>query len=109
MYPAKTLYEVVVSLQMYLNARGINVRFLDDVDYIEVRHCLDNRMKELSRNGNIQPRRKADVITLADENLMWERNVLGSSKPKQLVHTILYLFGVHFALRASVEDRSLRV
>ena len=46
---------------------------------------------------------------LVDENMMWASNVLGSSNPKQLVHTVLYMFGVHFALRASVEHRSLRV
>ena len=57
----------------------------------------------------LQQCRKADVITLADENLIWATNVLGSSNPKQLVHTILYMFGVHFALHASVEHRSLRV
>ena len=108
-YPAETLYELVISLQMYLNSKGNNVRFLDDCDYIEVRHCLDNRMKELSRAGNVAKRSKADVITLADENLMWAKNVLGSSTPKQLVHTLLYMFGVHFALRASVEHRSLRI
>ena len=29
-YPAETLYEIVISLQMYLNSVGINVKFLDD-------------------------------------------------------------------------------
>ena len=48
-YPAETLYEVVICLQMYLNSRGINVKLLDDPDYVEVRNCLDNRMKELSQ------------------------------------------------------------
>ena len=72
-YPAETLYEVVICLQMYLNSRGINVKLLDDPDYVEVRNCLDNPMKELSRAGNVAQRRKADVITLADENLMWAR------------------------------------
>ena len=32
-----------------------------------------------------------------------------SSNPKQLVNTVLYLFGVHFTLCASVEHRALRV
>ena len=108
-YPAETLYELVISLQMYLNSCGNNVRFLDDGEYIEVRHCLDNRMKELSRAGNVAKRNKADVITLADENMMWANNVLGSSNPKQFVHTLLYMFGVYFALHASIEHRSLRI
>ena len=99
-YPAETLYEIVVCLQMFLNSHGINIQFLDDIEYIYVRNCLDNRIKELSCEGNVAKSKKADIITLVDENLMW---------PKQLVNTVLYLFGVHFALRASVEHQSLCV
>ena len=108
-YPAETLYELVICLQMYVNSCGRNVHFLDDNEFIEVRHSLDNRMKELSKDGNVQPHRKADIISVNDENLMWDLNVLGSGTPKQLVDTVLYLLGVHFALRATVEHRALRV
>ena len=33
-YPAETLYERIICLQMYVNSQGQNVRFLDDVDYM---------------------------------------------------------------------------
>ena len=66
-------------------------------------------MKELSHDGIVHPHSQAAVITLEQENDMWECNILGSSNPKQLVDTILYMFGVHFALHAGVEHRSLRV
>ena len=41
--------------------------------------------------------------------MIWEKHILGLSNPKQLVDTVLYLFGVHFALRATVEHRALCV
>ena len=94
-YPAETLYELVVSLQMFVNAHGRNIKFLDDSEYIEVRDCLDNRMKELSKVRNVQPHKKADIITVKDKDIMWVKGVLGSSNPKQLVETMLYLCGVH--------------
>ena len=99
-YPAETLYELVICLQMFLNSKGKN-------DYVEVHNCLDNRMKELSCNGFVQKCQKADIVTLDDKSMMWEKKVLGSSNPNQLIDTILYLFRVHFALRPSVEHRSL--
>ena len=34
--------------------------------------------------------------------------VLGDTTPQKLVDTILYMFGVHFALRAGTEHRNLR-
>ena len=40
---------------------------------------------------------------------MWEKGLLGSSNPKQLVNTLVYMFGIHFALRADAEHRALRV
>ena len=108
-YPAETLYEIIVCLQLWLHMRGRSLKLLDDEDFVAIRNCLDNRMKELSRDGHVQPRNQADVITVDQENDMWLHNILGSSNPKQLVETILYLFGVHFAMRAGVEHRSLRV
>ena len=53
-------------------------------------------MKELSREGSVHPRNQAVPITLEQENSMWEKNILGSSNPKQLVDTILYLFWCTF-------------
>ena len=99
-YPAETLYELIVCIQMFLSSCGRYVKYLDDHDFIEVRHCLDNRMKELSCVGKVQPLEKADVITINDENIMWEKGLLGHGIPKQLIDNILYSFGVHFALCA---------
>ena len=57
----------------------------------------------------VHARNQAIVISVEQENDLWERKILGDASPKQLVDTLLYLFGVHFALRAGVEHRSLRV
>ena len=108
-YPAETLYEFIVSLQLWLHMRGKCVKFLDDPDFAQIRNCLDNRMKELSRHGIVQLHNQADVITVEDETVTWAKNILGSSNPKQLVDTLLYLFGVHFALCAGVEHRAMHV
>ena len=42
---------------------------------------------------------QAEIISVEDENVMWEE-ILGSDIPQQLVDTLLYLFGIHFALGA---------
>ena len=108
-YPAETLYELVICLQLFMFIQGHKVKFLDDDNFIEVQNCLDNRMKELSRDGIVHQKNQAVPITLEQENELWVKNILGSSNPKQLVDTILYMFGVHFALRAGQEHCSLRV
>ena len=89
--------------------RGKSVKLLDDPEFNQVCNCLDNRMKELSKEGYVQPRIQADVIMVEQENDMWSCKILGSDTPKQLVDTLLYIFGVHFAMCAGVEHHSLRV
>lgn len=66
-------------------------------------------MKELSSQGKHAKRESAAIITVDQENAMWESGVLGEDNPKQFSKTLLYLVGMHFALRAGAEHRNLRV
>ena len=79
-YPAETLYELVIYLQLFINGRKL--KLLDDEKFVNVCNCLDNRMKDLSREGNVHPRNEAVPITLEQENDMWSHNILGGSNPK---------------------------
>ena len=108
-HPAETLYDIIICLQLYMAMYGKEIKVLEDEQFIPVRNTLDNRMKELSRSGIIAPRRQAEPITVESENLMWEKGILGDTNPKQLVNTLVYMFGVHSALRAGAEHRALRV
>ncbi len=52
--------------------------------------------------------KKVEVITINAEDQMWTSNTLGESTEKQVVETLVYLFGLHFALRGGKEHRRLR-
>lgn len=109
LYPTETLYELVITLQMYCHMHGKYYKFIDDEEFLTLRNVLNNRMKYLAQNGYTCPREKAEPSDVEDENQMWESGILGDSNPKQLVDTLLYMLGVHFALRAVKEHRALRV
>ncbi len=53
-------------------------------------------------------RRQAETISEDKEEKMWQTGVLGDDTPQQLGDTILYMLGLHFALRAGTEHRNLR-
>lgn len=108
-YLSETLYDLVLSLQLYLKHQGRKVRFLDDESFEDLRNTLDNRMKELAAQGKRARRESAEIITVDQEELMWSSGILGEDNPKQFSKTLLYLVGMHFALRAGAEHRNLRV
>ena len=107
-YPSETLYELVISLQLYLATKGAQVKFLTDEAFISLQNTLDTQMKVLASQGKRAPRRKAGVISYEDEDKMWTSGVLGISTPDQLLDTLVYLIGLHFALRAGKEHHDLR-
>lgn len=107
-YSAQTLYEAVISLQMFLSTKGREMKFLQDEAFLTFRNTMDARMKELTASGTRAPKKQASVIAEDDEERMWQTGILGSDNPTKLVETLLYKIGLHFALRAGSEHRQLR-
>lgn len=107
-YPPNTLYEIVMALQMYLAKQGKLYKFLGDSEFLQLKNTLDNIMSERTKAGGKTKPRKADVITIEQEEKLWSSGVLGSENPKQLLYTLVYQFGLNFALRAGEEHRNLR-
>ena len=108
-YNRDTLYDLVIMVQSFFKENGKLYKFLDDPDFFYLKNTLDNRMKQLSKEGKIAPRIKAMPISLEEEEMLWEKGILGDENPTKLVDTLLYLLGIHFALRAAKEHKDLKV
>ena len=65
-------------------------------------------MKQRAESGVTTVGRQAAVITEDMENTLWQKGLLGDDNPTTLLHTIVYIFGLHFALRGREEHRQLR-
>ncbi len=52
-------------------------------------------------------RTRAEPISLTQENVMWDKGILGEGNPTQLRETVQYLLGVNLALRGREEHKSL--
>ena len=72
------------------------------------RTTLDSEMKHLNSTGQYIHKRRAEPITVEDENLLWELGLLGTTSPTVLLHTLVYMVGLYFALRSGSEHRWLR-
>ena len=108
-YHPNTLYEIIVSIQHYMRQNGKFISLLDDNEFAKLRQILDAKMKALAKTGLGSTKKQAKVISEEQEEEMWKKGVLGTNTPQKLINTLLYHFGLNFALRAGQEHRNLRV
>ena len=83
-----------------------DVNVFTDARFISFRETLDSEMKRLKGTGKYQ-RKKAAVIGVDDEDILWEKGLLGDHNPKVLLDTMVYYIGLYFAIRGG-EHRKLR-
>jgi hypothetical protein len=107
-YPPKTLHGIISAIQHYLKFRGKELQFFNDKMFSRLMSSLNAAMKEASAEGLGNTPQKAEVIAVEEEELLWSKAVLGEQSPQQLLDTLLYLIGIHFALRGGKEHRRLR-
>ena len=99
-YPAKTLHELVSSLQKYFEMKGRKVSFFSDEIFEKLRKSLDIEMKiSAQKKLGLKPR-QAVVVSEEIENFLWDKSVLGNSNPEVLLRTTFYFIGLNFGMRA---------
>ena len=58
-YNRDTLYDLVIMIQCFFKENGRPFKFFEDDAFFDLKNCLDNCMKQLSKEGKIAPRIKA--------------------------------------------------
>ena len=109
-YPGKTLYQLVVAIQKFLNLNKFNWRLIDmkSTEFEDLRNVLDNVMKERTEMGVGTVKRQAEFISYEYEEELWDKGLLGEDTPEKLRNTVLYLLGIHLALCGVEEHYLLR-
>lgn len=104
-YPAKTLYEIVSSIQRMLRESGNHVSFFDRAnnDYYTFRKVLDGIMKRRTRDGVGLEHKIAKEISSSEEDFFWESNAFSLESPRGLLNTVFYYTGLRLQLRGGRE------
>ncbi len=96
-YPGDSLYQLLICIQFHLERTGRHWKLIDGEEFLSLKFTLDNLMKERAAMG-LGKRKSASPISVAQENLLWEKGVLSTAEPDQLRDTLLFLLGLHLAL-----------
>ena len=107
-YPGKTLYEMIVSIQKFVNLNGKKWKLVEGPDFVELRNVLDNVMKERALKNIGMVKKQACIISMEVESKLWQQGILGEDSPDKLRDTVLFLIGIHTGMRAGDEHYALR-
>ena len=107
-FPPNSLREIIVMIKMYLNEHGVCWQLLDQQPVIfqyfgNVVNNLMNLMRQRTAMGLVAN----SVILLGQEDKMFESGILGEYNPSTLLKIVIYMLGLHIALRGGVEHTRL--
>ena len=71
----------------------------------QARKCLEARSKQLKKRRKGNKPNAAEALTDVEENILYEKNLLGISNAEPLLNTVWVFNSVHFGLRGSEEHR----
>lgn len=106
-YPPNSLVSLIAGLQQTVRTVR-QVDFFRDEAFRLVRESLNAAMKIGTKEGLGLNKQHAEIVSYADEEKLWDK-VLGSETPEQLLRTLFYLNGLHFALRGGQEHSQLSI
>ena len=107
-YPGKTLYQMCEAIQKHLNVNKIQWKLIHSNCFLDLRNVLDNVMKERTAMNIGVVTKQAQLISYDQEEVLWQKGVLGEDTPDKLRDTVQFLLGFNFFLRAVGEHYSLR-
>ena len=98
-YPGRTLYEMCVAIQKYVNIKGKKQwKLVDGHNFSEMCTVLDNIMKERALRNIGMVRKQAGFIPYNFESSLWEKGLLGEDSPDKLCDTVLFVIGINLGL-----------
>ena len=107
-FPPKSLYDILMCIQFFLETKGFTWRLISDDEFHEVKFTLDNIMKDRTKQGIGMSVHKAEVLSLTDEDILWSLGLLGTHNPDVLLTTVMFTLDLSCSLRAGKEHYVLR-
>ena len=103
-----TLHHIICGLMRHLIGYGHPaIDFFSNQEFCKFRFSLDAEMKRLQSSGKGSNKRQAEPLTPENEELLWEKGLLGESTPQALLDTMIFYNDIYFALQSGDEHRQL--
>ena len=93
-YPPNTLYSIACGILRHVRNYAPQVNFFTQVQFTGFRKTLDSEMKRLTAAGVGVKKKKAEPLSLKDEDELWQQGLLGNQDAQTLVDTIIFVWPI---------------
>ncbi len=80
-----------------------------DVSFSRIHAVLDNVARQLHKDGVGVSKVQIRVITMEEEEQLWEKRIIGTQSPTLLLNGVYFYCGLHICLGGGDEHRNLKL
>lgn len=106
-FPYPSLSQMVTMIQLFLNDNGKTHCFSRSHDFKPIREVL-GRLKQRREANHARTAVKVEMITSEEENVLWEKGILGMDNSRSLLYAMFYIVGARIGIKSGVEQRLLK-
>ena len=106
-YEPSSLRGLFSSFNRYLKERKYSASIIEDIVFDQARKCLEARSKQLKKEGKGNKPNATEALTDVEENILYEKNLLGISNAEALLNKVWLFNSVHFGLKGCEEHRQM--
>ena len=107
-YEPSSLRGILTSVDRYLTRREYGKRLFTDPEFTRLRDALKAKQKELKKDGRGNKPKATTALSDEEIDILFDKNVLGTSSPQSLLNIVWLNNIIHFGLRGCTEQRNLR-
>ena len=113
-YVPRTIIMLLAGLHRFVVERNPYSEYLNfmnkkDPSFRGLWSTCDRLFRQLRGKGIGSKPKTTTLISSEDEDILWEKGILGSETPKALLNAVFYLNGKNFHLRGGDEHKFLRI
>ncbi len=84
------------------------LNFFTQPVFSEFKKTLNAEMKRLKASGSGVSIKRAELFNQAEEDILWQQGILGSTSPQTVLDSIVFMCGLYFAIRSGQVHRDLQ-
>ena len=97
-YPPNTLYQICCGIMRHARHYCPELNFFTQSEFSGLKKTLDGEMKRLKSCGAGAIIKRAEPIHQHEEDILWQKGILGNTTPQVLLDTMVFMCGMYFAL-----------